>query len=206
MQKFDALLMASGGLDSTVMAYWLKKQGKSVLPLFIDYGQHFKEEEFNTLQKVIPEEFKKDIRVVRVGDIYINSNSRMINEPDLWNEEVEADDLYLPYRNLLFLSIASSLAQTEGIAEVYSAFINSNHAKEIDCSKSFFDQLGTLLEGYGSVKVCMPFRDYSKLEVAQLGLELKVPIAITYSCQASSKFHCGVCPNCVDRINALNNL
>lgn len=206
MAKFDALLMASGGLDSTVMAYWLKEQGKNVLPLFIDYGQHFKEEEYKTLNKVIPKEFKEGIRIIRVSDIYKNSKSRMIDEPDLWNDDVEADDLYLPYRNLLFLSIASSVAQSEGITEVYSAFINSNHAKEIDCSKSFFDQLGDLLEGYGSVKICMPFRDYSKLEVAQLGLELNVPIAFTYSCQANSKYHCGVCPNCVDRINALNSL
>lgn len=206
MSNFDALLMASGGLDSTVMAYWLKDQGKDVLPLFIDYGQHFKEEEYNTLIKVIPKEFRESIRVIRVGDIYKNSKSRMIDEPDLWNENVEADDLYLPYRNLLFLSIASSVAQSEGITEVYSAFINSNHAKEIDCSKSFFDQLGNLLEDYGSVKICMPFREYSKTQVAQLGLELEVPIALTYSCQANSKYHCGVCPNCVDRINALNSL
>ncbi|UTW70738.1 7-cyano-7-deazaguanine synthase [Anaerobacillus sp. HL2] len=49
-----------------------------------------------------------------------------------------AEDLYLPYRNLLFLSIAASVAQTLGINEVYSAFDNSNHAKEIDCSKRIF--------------------------------------------------------------------
>ncbi|MBB6670069.1 7-cyano-7-deazaguanine synthase [Cohnella nanjingensis] len=206
MYNYDSLLMASGGLDSTVMAYWLKQQGKRVLPLFIDYGQHFKNEEFNTLIKVIPQEYKDSIRVIRIGDVYRSSTSRMIKEPDLWNDDVTADDLYLPYRNLLFLSVAASVAQSENISDVYSAFINSNHAKEIDCSKDFFDRLGTILEDFGTIKINMPFRDYSKTEVAELGVKLGVPIAMTYSCQANSKMHCGVCPNCVDRLAALNSL
>ncbi|MBY0217832.1 7-cyano-7-deazaguanine synthase [Paenibacillus illinoisensis] len=198
--------MASGGMDSTVLAYWLKKQDKRVLPLFIDYGQHFREEEYNTLIEVIPDSFKEFIRIIRIGDIYQTSSSRMINEPNLWEDNITADDLYLPYRNLLFLSVAASVAQSEGINEVYSGFINSNHAKEIDCSKDFFDKLGSVLEEYGTVKISMPFRDYSKTEVAELGVKLGVPVALTYSCQASSKFHCGVCPNCVDRLTALNSL
>lgn len=203
--SYDAILMASGGLDSTVMAYWLKKKGIRVQILFIDYGQHFKKVEYETLLKVLPQEYKDSVRVVRIGDIYANSESRMIREPNLWEDDVTADDLYLPYRNLLFLSIASSVAQSENIPEVYSAFINSNHAKEIDCSKEFFDKLGTLLGEYGTVNIQMPFRDMSKKEVAELGIELGVPIAITYSCQANSEVHCGVCPNCVDRINALKS-
>ncbi|MDI4649595.1 7-cyano-7-deazaguanine synthase [Cohnella hashimotonis] len=206
MAKYDSLFMASGGLDSTVMAYWLKQQGKRVLPLFIDYGQHFKQEEYKTLLKVIPQDYKDSIRVIRIGDVYQSSNSRMIKEPNLWEDDFTADDLYLPYRNLLFLSVAASVAQSENISDVYSAFINSNHAKEIDCSKDFFDRLGTMLKDYGTIKINMPFRDYSKTEVAELGIKLGVPIATTFSCQANSKVHCGVCPNCVDRLAVLNSL
>lgn len=205
-QTFDALLMASGGMDSTVLAYWLREKGKNILPLFIDYGQHFKNTELDSLKKHLPEEYKESIKIINIKDIYALSKSRMIVEPNLWEDEVVADDLYLPYRNLLFLSIAASIAQTHGIKEVYSAFINSNHAKEIDCSKEFFDNLNGLLESYGPVNICMPFRFYTKKEVAELGLKLKVPISETFSCQASSEVHCGVCPNCVDRLNALNNI
>lgn len=198
--------MASGGMDSTVLAFWLRENEKNVLPLFFDYGQHFKDTELESLKKLLPDEYKKNIRVIDIKDIYSGSNSRMIKEPNLWEDDVNADDLYLPYRNLLFLSIAASVAQTEGISEVYSAFINSNHAKEIDCSKEFFDNLGGLLESYGPITIKMPFRYYSKKEVADLGITLGVPIAETFSCQASSSAHCGVCPNCVDRLNALNSI
>ena len=119
---------------------------------------------------------------------------------------VVAEDLYLPYRNLLFLSIASAYAQSIGVKNVYSAFINSNHAKEIDCSMEFFTKLEALLEEYGSVKINMPYREMSKTQVAMLGLTLEVPIAQTYSCQVNSQNPCGACPNCVDRIEAMNNI
>jgi 7-cyano-7-deazaguanine synthase len=90
--------------------------------------------------------------------------------------------------------------------KVYSAFINSNHAKEIDCSSAFFDKLGGLLSNYGSVKIEMPFRDMSKYEVAKLGIKLRAPIGETFSCQASSVIPCGACPNCVDRLEALRQI
>jgi 7-cyano-7-deazaguanine synthase len=104
----------------------------------------------------------------------------------------------------LFLSIAAAYAQSIGAKNVYSAFINSNHAKEIDCSADFFAKIEALLDVYNSVKINMPYRNMSKTEVAKLGISLKVPIASTYSCQVNSQNPCGSCPNCVDRIEAMN--
>jgi 7-cyano-7-deazaguanine synthase len=206
MEDFDGVLLASGGMDSTVLAYSLEHEQKNVVLLFLDYGQHCVNMEYETLKKVAPEKFKKNIKIIKIGDIYQDSNSRMINEANLWIDNVVAEDLYLPYRNLLFLSIASAYAQSKGIKNIYSAFINSNHAKEIDCSLEFFSKLETLLENYGSVKINMPFREMTKTQVAELGMILHTPIANTYSCQVNSKNPCGACPNCVDRIEAMNNL
>lgn len=199
-QEYDSLLLASGGLDSTVLAYKLLAAGKKVMPVFLKYGQHFADTEFKTLLDVLPPKLIPHVKVINIEDIYINSESRMIKEANLWVDKVTAEDLYLPYRNLLFLSIASSVAQTFGIREVYSAFINSNHAKEIDCSKEFFDKLSGMLSEYGSVQIEMPFRDLSKADVIKIGIDLGVPVALTYSCQANSTTPCGVCPNCVDRL------
>lgn len=204
--KFDGVLLASGGLDSTVLAYDLLSEGKSIVPLFLRYGQHCAVKEYDTLCKLMPREYQENIEIINIEDIYAHSKSRMIIEANLWEDEIAADDLYLPYRNLLFLSIASAFAQSAEIKNVYSAFINSNHAKEIDCSLEFFTKLETLLSEYGSVQICMPYRDLSKREVAEIGLRLNVPIASTYSCQVNSSNPCGACPNCVDRINALIGL
>lgn len=204
--KNNALILASGGMDSTVLLYQLRKEMKNPIILFLDYGQHCRDTEFNTLKLVVPEEFKENIRLVNIEDIYRESSSVMIHETDLWKNDVTADDMYLPYRNLLFLSIGSAYAQSLGIKNVYSAFINSNHAKEIDCSVEFFSRLEELLSEYGSVKIMTPFRELTKTDVARLGLELNAPISLTYSCQINSKNPCGACPNCVDRLQAIKNL
>jgi len=206
MNNYDGILLASGGMDSTVLAYDLCAKGENINILFLDYGQHCMETEYNTLKKVIPACYKNNIKIIKLGEIYKESKSRMIKEANLCTDKVVAEDLYLPYRNLLFLSIAAAYAQSIGVKKVYSAFINSNHAKEIDCSREFFEQLEILLNMYGAVKICMPYRYLSKTEVAQLGLKLNAPIELTYSCQINSKNPCGACPNCVDRLEALNNI
>jgi 7-cyano-7-deazaguanine synthase len=206
MTDYDGVLLASGGMDSTVLAYDLAHKGENIILLFLDYGQHCAEKELQTLKNVLPEPYKNNIRILKIADIYKESKSRMIKEADLWKDTVIADDLYLPYRNLLFLSIASAYAQSLGIKNVYSAFINSNHAKEIDCSMEFFTKLEGLLESYGSVKIKMPYRELSKVEVAKLGLHLEAPVATTYSCQVNSQNACGACPNCMDKIIAMNAL
>jgi 7-cyano-7-deazaguanine synthase len=202
----EALLLCSGGLDSTTLAFWLVREGISFLPLFIDYGQHCAVTELATAKAVLPPAIRSDLRTINISAVYRGSSSRLISEPELWREAVKDNDLYLPYRNILFLSVASAYAQGQGINAVYSAFINSNHAKEIDCSAEFFHRLTALLAEYGSVEVRMPFRELSKRRVAELAIELGVPVGSTYSCQASSSIPCGACPNCVERLAALRAL
>lgn len=197
------VILVSGGLDSTTLMYLFVKQNVDFVPLFINYGQHCAEHELETLKRVIPAKYADKIEIIDVSSIYKYSQSRFIRPANLWKEKITADDLYIPYRNVLLLTIAASFAQTLGIDKVYSAFINSNHAKEIDCSSEFFYKLEGLLSEYGSVKIEMPFRDMTKYEVAKLGIELKAPIGRTFSCQASPDIPCGACPNCVDRLEAL---
>lgn len=202
----NGVLLASGGLDSTTMAYWLIDQNIDFIPLFIDYGQHCASTELKTLKEVLPESYKDKIEIVDIKSIYRYSNSKFIKSADLWEDEITADDLYIPYRNLLLLTVGATFAQTKGMGNVYSAFINSNHAKEIDCSTEFFDKMEKMLIDYGSVKINMPFRNLSKYDVAKIGLNLGVSVSTTFSCQASPQMPCGACPNCVDRLDALTRI
>jgi len=202
----DVVALVSGGLDSTTLVYWLSQQGLGVLPLLLDYGQHCARTEYETATRVLPTDIACRIRPLDISAIYAGSPSRLITEADLWTERVSSADMYLPYRNLLFLSVAAAFAQSHGIGRVYTAFINSNHALEIDCSSAFFDRLGEMLADYGGVKIEMPFREFSKHEVARLAADLGVPIGLTYSCQISASTPCGACPNCVERLEALDAL
>lgn len=206
MELSKGVILVSGGLDSTTLMYLFVNQNVDFVPLFVNYGQHCANHELDTLKRVIPAQYADKIEIIDVSSIYKYSQSRFIKPANLWKEKITADDLYIPYRNVLLLTIAASFAQTLGIDKVYSAFINSNHAKEIDCSSEFFNKLEGLLSEYGSVKIEMPFRDMTKYEVAKLGIELKAPIGSTFSCQASPDVPCGACPNCVDRLDALKKI
>lgn len=205
-KKIDAVLLASGGLDSTTLAYWLQNKGILFIPLFIDYGQHCVKTEYETLTQVIPYNYIASIRTIDISQVYSGSSSKLIDEPNLWIDNMEGDQLYLPYRNLLILTVGAAFAQSHGYSRLFAGFINSNHAKEIDCSSRFFMELGEMLSEYGSVRIEMPFREMSKFDVARLGVDLKVPLGITFSCQAASMVPCGACPNCVERIEALKQL
>lgn len=199
-------VLCSGGLDSTTLVYYLIDKSVDFIPLFIDYGQHCVQKEYETLLDVLPSKYKTKLVKIELSSIYSGCKSRLISEPDLWQDDVVADDLYLPYRNLLLLSAGAAFAQSRGMEKIYAAFINSNHAKEIDCSAEFFSALSAIFSNYGSVQIEMPFRYMSKYEVAKIGMELNAPIANTFSCQASSKVPCGACPNCVDRLEALSEI
>lgn len=198
----NALLLASGGLDSTTVGYQLAAAGVEVLPIFFDYGQHCVDVEWNRVNEVLPTSMRRPERF-NISDIFRGSRSRLISEADLWTEEVKDDDLYIPYRTMLFFAAAAARAQTVGILDVYTGFINSNHAKEIDCTAAFMNSLGGLTSSIGPVRFHSPFRYSSKANVAIEAAELGVPIGRTYSCQASAQFPCGACPNCVERLNAL---
>lgn len=206
MELSEGVILVSGGLDSTTLMYLFLNNNINFVPLFINYGQHCKDKEYETLLEVIPPQYKNKIEVIDVSSIYKYSKSKFIQPVDLWENKITADELYIPYRNVLLLTIGASFAQTLGMNKVYSAFINSNHAKEIDCSSAFFNKLDELLSEYGSIKIEMPFRNLSKYDVAKLGISCKAPIGGTFSCQASPIIPCGACPNCVDRLNAIRQI
>lgn len=198
----QAVVMVSGGLDSTTVCFMLGNEGIEIYPIFIDYGQHCAETEWAKVKEVLPKTANPPDRL-NISDIFKGSPSRMIVEADLWREAVSDDDLYLPYRTMLLFAVAAARAQTLQILDVYSGFINSNHAKEIDCSTAFMNGLEELSKGVGAVRLHTPFREMTKADVVRRALELGVPIGRTFSCQASSSFPCGACPNCVERLNAL---
>ncbi|HDG7802600.1 TPA: 7-cyano-7-deazaguanine synthase [Klebsiella quasipneumoniae] len=196
------LLLASGGLDSTTVAYQLAAEGIEVVPIFFNYGQHCVEIEWSRVNEVLPSEMQRPERF-DISDIFRGSQSRLIREADLWTEDIKDDDLYIPYRTMLFFAAAAARAQIVGILNVYTGFINSNHAKEIDCTAAFMNNLDELTSTIGPVRFHSPFRYSSKADVARVAAELGVPIGRTYSCQASAQFPCGACPNCVERLSAL---
>lgn len=206
MSNYDGLLMASGGLDSTVLAYKLQSEKKNIVPLFINYGQHFAHTEEERFLEVLPTKYIKNYKKVDVSDVFINSNSIMVKKIDLTKTTAVDDDVFLPYRNMFLLSTAIAFASSINIKNVYSAFINSNHAKEIDATSDFLDYVTKYFKSVGDVNLHMPLRDFTKADVLKLGISLNTPVDRTFSCQVYADVHCGACANCVDRQNAFDEV
>ena len=175
----------------------------ALVPLFIDYGQHCARTELATAKTVLPASLRDRIEVIDLSSVYRHSSSRLIRPADLWEDDVVADDLYVPLRNLLLFTAGAAYAQSINANRVYAAIINTVRAKEVDCSVNFFARLNAVVDIYGGIELVLPFRDMSKVQVAELGVFLGAPIAHTYSCQASADVPCGACPNCVERLNAI---
>jgi 7-cyano-7-deazaguanine synthase len=197
------VVMVSGGLDSTVLTHWMLNSGLDPTPVFFDYGQHCAATELAFARSVLPPKTASRLEVLTLDGVFRHSQSRLIVAADLWRERVIAPDIILPYRNLLLLSAGVAFAASVSATSLYSAFINSNHATEIDATRSFLSSVSTLVQAVGAVRVEMPFRDLSKREVAKIGVDLGVPVDRTFSCQVNPHGHCGACPNCVDRLDAL---
>ena len=202
----DSILLASGGLDSTTLAYDLIEKGVRFRPVFIDYGQHCAKTELATLLAVLPANMIDLVEVLTISDIYKESQSRLIREADLWTHSITRNDLHLPYRNLVLLASGAAYAQSKKCSSLYVAFISSNISSGTDCSIEFLSTLTSLLTGYGMVELKLPFLHMTKHEVAVLGIALGAPIGATFSCQASSRIPCGACSNCVDRLEALKQI
>jgi len=201
-----AVLMASGGMDSTVLAFWLIRKQIDFTPLFIDYGQHSRRTELAALRRALPRKFSGKIAVVRLTTIYAGSYSRLIQAPNLWRDKIKDEDLHLPYRNLLLLAAGAAFAENKAIRNLYAGFIETHRAPGSDCCDSFFTGFDRLLSATGKVQLKLPFKRMSKAQVAQLGIKVSAPIGQTYSCLAAPRIPCGACPNCVDRLNAIASL
>jgi 7-cyano-7-deazaguanine synthase len=198
----SALVMLSGGLDSAVALFWALNRGYEVVSITFDYYLRGARERksavklakyMGTKQRIVNVKFMKEIEEVK--DLAQNSNLR------------SAPSAYIPSRNLMFYSIATSIAELTATRYIIGGH-NRDDAKIFpDSSNSFFEQFNRtsaigLLTGGNSGRVILPLAGLSKSEVVALGAKLGVPFDLTWSCYKSQSSPCGNCSACLQRIAA----
>ena len=212
-----ALVLFSGGVDSTTcLATAIDRFGKNnVIALSIRYGQkHIKEiEASNKIARYYDVEHIE----LDLTEIFKHSNSSLLSQSnrDIPHESY-ADQLsktngspvstYVPFRNGLFLSCASSIALSKGCTRIYYGAHSDDAAGNAypDCSKKFNDAISNaIFEGSGhQLFVVAPFVGLTKKEVVALGVKLHVPYQLTWSCYEGKDEPCKVCGTCRDRREA----
>jgi 7-cyano-7-deazaguanine synthase len=190
---FDAVCLASGGLDSVVCLHLLKQRRISALPVFIDYGQRNKDREFASLLKNIETgEFAEP-------EIFDVSGFGKVIRSGLTDPEKRVyEDAFTPNRNLLFLVLASALAHTRGISNLVLGFLSERTAIFPDQTDRFLQLAETVISESLGVKmnISVPLRDFTKSAVVELAGKLQIKSA--YSCHLGTAEPCGKCIACLE--------
>jgi len=202
-----ALLIYSGGLDSTVLLYKLAAERRLAGALTINYGQrHSKEIEFarRNCERLGVKWDMADIS--NLGPIFGENSltSAKVAVPDGHYEDATMKITVVPNRNMLLISIAAARAIALNCDSVAYAAHSGDHAIYPDCRNEFADAMDAALRlcHYYPIKLERPFMNKTKGEIVKLGAELGVDFSQTWSCYKGGEIHCGTCGTCVERREA----
>lgn len=212
-----ALVVTSGGMDSTTALYWAMDDFDIVESVSFHYGQKHK----------IELERAKVISRTMLG-----IQHQVIELPQWSKKTALTDDNHdvpeghyahenmkqtvVPNRNSIMLNVAAGVAMDIGADHIVTGVHAGDHAVYPDCRPQFIGDLNQLLytanEGFNPPVVLAPFVELTKADIATKGYQLGVPFELTWSCYKGGvddpdklpgkKIQCGRCSTCVERIEA----
>ncbi len=206
-QLMKALVLFSGGLDSTVLATQMKRDAEETRLLSINYGQrHAKELEHS--QRVakhldLPHEI---LNLSQLGAILGGSSltDKSLALPEGHYAEESMKSTVVPNRNMILLALAGGHALSLGFDTIAYAAHAGDHTIYPDCRPAFADAMDRAfgLADWNTLSLHRPFVDMTKSDLVSLGTELDAPLHLTWSCYAGNEIHCGKCGTCVERKEA----
>jgi len=202
-----AVVLFSGGLDSTVLACQLMNEGAEVRLLSIDYGQRHAKELAHA--EALAKEFDAPMRTLslpELGDILGGSSltDDSVDLPEGHYAEESMKATVVPNRNMILLALAGGYALSSGFDTIAYAAHAGDHTIYPDCRPEFAEAMGKALglADWDSLSLHRPFVNLSKADLVKRGHELNAPLNMTWSCYAGREKHCGKCGTCVERKEA----
>lgn len=210
-------ILVSGGIDSTTLLFDYLNKGIDVLPIIIDYAQrHSRELQSATrvleVAHAMHGEWGSGGHVMEPVRLDLSSVGRSLLGSSQTNTDVavplggETKAACVPNRNMLMVAAAASIALDTGIHRVaYGALAGAVYP---DCQPAFVDALAAVLRlcDYEPVELLTPYITMTKAQVISLGIKLRVPYELTWSCYAGREKPCGKCGACRVRLAAFDGL
>lgn len=202
-----AVVLLSGGLDSTTALYWAKKKGFSPIALSIRYGQRHVRE--LSAARAVARAAKIPINEVSLTLPWLSGSSltnKRLRIPDMPLKKIGAGGIpstYVPGRNTIFLSLAVSLADAVNAEAIVIGANALDYSGYPDCRPPFIDAFGKVAkEGTkrGSegkpLKILAPLLRLDKKGVVRLAAKVGAPLNLTWSCYTGGARQCGFCDSC----------
>ena len=207
-----AVVLLSGGLDSTVAAALAKESGAELHAVSFDYGQRHARE-LDSARQVAQALGAASHTVLKVpiGDYGGSAlTDRRIDVPTGRDEKEMGADIpvtYVPARNIVFLSLALGVAEVKDADEIHIGANALDYSGYPDCRPEFFEAFEEMarrgtkrgVEGR-PVHVRVPLLRMTKADIVREGLRTRAPLHLTWSCYQGGDKACGVCDSCVLRL------
>lgn len=213
-----AVILLSGGLDSSTVLYQAKADGYECYAISFDYQQRHRKE-LEAARAIAKAADVKEHQVVNFdlrqwGGSALTDNALDLPEHRSLTEMSENIPLtYVPARNTIFLSFGLSYAEALNAERVYLGVNALDYSGYPDCRPDYIQamqqvfKLGTKQGREGqSIQIVAPLIDLKKTEIIELGNQLGVPWEKTWSCYAGADLACGVCDSCRLRLAAFAEL
>jgi len=207
MKNRKAVVLLSGGLDSTTALYWAKKKGYAPTALAVRYGQRHVRE--LAAARAVARRAGVPVHEVTLALPWLGGSSltnKSLKLPKIALAKIGKGGIpstYVPGRNTMFLSLAASLADSIGAHALVIGANALDYSGYPDCRPPFLNafskvaKLGTRVgaEG-GSMKVLAPLLRLDKKGIVRLARRVGAPLELTWSCYAGGSKPCGTCDSC----------
>ena len=213
-----AVLLLSGGLDSTTALAMAKNDGFEVVALTVQYGQRH-QAELDASKRVAEAFGVKRHEIVEIplrkfGGSALTDDIEVPKDRDEAAMSAEIPVTYVPARNTVLLSLALALAEVVGARDIYVGVNAVDYSGYPDCRPEFiqaFETLATLATKAGvegeSFQIHAPLISLSKVDIIRAGLALGVDYSLTHSCyDPVNGKACGRCDSCILRKQAFEQL
>ena len=198
-----AIVLLSGGLDSTTALYWAKARGYAPIGLAVLYGQrHAKELK---AARAVARRAGVPLHEVTLRLPWLAGSSltnKALRLPDLPLAKIGAGGVpstYVPGRNTMFLSLAASLADAAGADAVVIGANALDYSGYPDCRPAFtrsFERTARAGTRRTKLKVLAPLLRLDKAGIVRLARKVGAPLELTWSCYAGTPRPCGRCDSC----------
>lgn len=208
MKKQKAVVLFSGGLDSTTALCWALAKGYDCLAVSFDYGQRHSRE--NAAARAIARRLGVKLYEIKLAFPWFQTCSLVntgLKLPDVKLSKIGENggipSTYVPGRNLVFSSVGFSLADAVGAGAIVLGPNVVDYSGYPDCRPAFYRALekaaafGTRSGAGGKkIKLLTPLIKLGKAGIVRLAVKLKAPLELTWSCYKGGKKPCGHCDSC----------